>query len=81
MMDASELLVELGDVTELIKNYLLEFTIISEAKLAFPLFNTIKLGPTGVTGSDTKRPLTEWAFRALIEGSMINLNTVVDDAK
>ncbi len=80
-LDVNELLAELGDMVNPIKVHLSRFSIISRAPLVFPLFNIIYFGSADIEGSDIKRPITDWVLRALVEGSMINFNTIVEDAK
>lgn len=78
---AGELLEQLGDVVEPIKEYFKKFPVILKSPKPFPLFNILLSGNPTIDGGDSKRSISEWALRGLIEGSLINLNAIIDDAK
>lgn len=80
-IDAAELLNELTDSSEKISDYLSKYKIINECPEVFPLMNLLSKKDTDISGAKTKRTLSEWSSRALVEGTMLNMDKFINDGK
>jgi|GEM_PF-1655812 len=79
--DATELLNEITDSSEKISDYLSKYKIINECPEIFPLMTILSKKDTNISGAKTKRTLSEWASRALVEGTMLNMDKFISDGK
>ena len=79
--DGHQILKAVEDHLAQITQYLKKYPIIEKAPKVFPLFNVLLNKTADVSFLDLKRPLKEWAGRALLEGTMIDLGRFLNDGK
>jgi len=80
-LNAGELLEELADSMKSLSEYLSQFNQIEKFPHIFPLFSCILNGKAVSANTEIKRSLQDWASRALLEGSLLNLSKFLNDGK
>ena len=72
-----ELVKELGDDRELLTTPFAKQTLIGACPGVFPLLNALISGVASHTRSKTKRPVSEWASRALLESAALHVTSLL----
>lgn len=79
LYDAGEILEQMGDLILPISEHLKKHTDIIVNSAIFPLSTILIAGTSDSDNAKTKRLLTEWCGRALLEGTMINMSKFLSD--
>jgi hypothetical protein len=74
----AEIISELGELAGIIKNHFNGNQLVKDCSKVFPLLNAIMESDTDREDYVVKRPLKEWGGRALLEGTITNLNKFIN---
>lgn len=80
-IDGIELLERLGDMLPSIVSAIGSYPVVGDNPSIFPLFTILKSGRAETDAEKLKRPLSEWAQRALLEMVICNMNKFVNDGE
>lgn len=77
LLDVQELIAALGEDKDKLIAGLNNSTLIDSCKTTFPLLSALRSGPNVEANSTAKRPLEEWASRALLETAILQISTSI----
>lgn len=77
LLDAQELITALGEDKNKLIAGLNNSTLIDSCKTTFPLLSALRSGPNEDANSSVKRPVEEWASRALLESAILQISTSI----